>query len=187
MNTARPWADRIARAVDERPLDDPGCLATSDALVIDGANGVCRDPRLGQTSAGLASGVALVLASLVAALALTRARLDPRVRARAALCLAALACLPGWYTIATTRADAPQHLERTASEISALHDALRTFARRRGCAQVRENACVACEPIARLALTGLHCDRPAEVRLHEGALGGRCEERAGALVCGGPP
>jgi hypothetical protein len=152
--------------VDERALDDPRCLVTSDALVIDGANGVCPDARIGQANAGLASFVALLIASLLAALVLTRVRLPARARAMGLFALATLASLPGWY---------------------ALHDALRDFALRRGCAEVRENTCVACEPIARLALSGITCERAATIVLRDGALGGHCIEHADALICGGTP
>jgi hypothetical protein len=173
--------------VDERALDDPRCLVTSDALVIDGANGVCPDARIGQANAGLASFVALLIASLLAALVLTRVRLPARARAMGLFALATLASLPGWYALATTRADAPHAVAHTSAEIAALHDALRDFALRRGCAEVRENTCVACEPIARLALSGITCERAATIVLRDDALGGHCIEHADALICGGTP
>jgi hypothetical protein len=173
--------------VDERALDDPRCLVTSDALVIDGANGVCRDARIGRPIAGIASSAALVIASLLAALVLTRVRLPTRARAWGALVLAAVASLPGWYALATTRADAPLAVAHAAAEIAALHDAIRAHAARRGCAEIRESTCVACEPIARLALSGLTCERPATIVLRDDALGGDCVVHEEALICGSAP
>jgi hypothetical protein len=170
--------------VDETLPDDPRCLATTDALVIDGANGICLDRRIGSAEAGSTSAAALLAASVLAALVLLR--LEARTRTRAALAVGSLAALPGWYALAT-RADAPQTVGRTSAEIAALHDALRDHAQRHGCARVRDHACVACEPIARLALSGLACERAAEIDLREGALGGRCVAQEDALFCGASP
>lgn len=167
-------------------LTDPRCVVTAEALVLDGTNGVCRDARLGSRGEIPWRAGALALGVLLLALLL----ISRAARARAVITALSVAlAIPGLLAMATVRADRPTELAHTAAEVRALHDAIRGFAERHGCARVALDRCAACEPIARLALAGLTCDAPATIELHEGALGRGCLERGGALVCGGeaPP
>jgi len=163
----------------DESLTDPRCVATVDALVLDGANGVCRDARLGARDESAWRAGALALAVLVALAILVA----PRKRALVVGLAFALA-LPGFVAMTTLRADRPTEVARSAASIAALHGAIRAFAVRHGCARVTLSECVGCEPIARLALAGLACERPAAIELHEGTLERGCEERDAALVCG---
>lgn len=159
--------------------EDP-CSSGLEALVIGGANGVCR-----ASEHGLAPRTgALVLATLALALALHRAR-----GARATLVIVglAIACaLPGFSAMIGARADRPTALASSARAVERLHGSMRRFALAHACAEVVVDRCLACEPIARLALAGLVCGRPAPIELHENALAIGCEERGDALVCGAP-
>ena len=166
----------------DESLTDPRCVASVDALVLDGANGVCRDARLGPRDEVAWRGGALALAVLIALAILVRARHARVVIAGLALALA----LPGLVAMATERADRPAQVTRSAAQIAALHGSLRAFATRNGCARVSVARCLTCEPIARLALTGLSCDGGAAIELREGALERGCEERGATLVCGAP-
>lgn len=164
-------------------LEDPRCLVTTEALVVDGANGVCRDARLGRDVPVRAS-VHLALALSIAVLARRASR--PSHRRWTALALALVAALPGWHAVLALRADAPSRVAATAQEIRSLHDTLRAFATRHECARIRRDECVACQPVARLALAGLRCEHPASIDLHADAWRG-CIERESTLVCGAAP
>ncbi len=167
------------------PLTDPRCLVTTDALVIDGANGVCRDARLGEASASRALAW-LLLAALV--FAGWRAKgITSRRRAALVAVTALLAAAPGYLALARSRADAPSRVAQSAEEIRDLERSMRRFARAHGCAVVEGDACAACAPIERLALSGLSCASPAAIELRADALHGACVERGARLVCGASP
>ncbi|MBX7194579.1 MAG: hypothetical protein K1X94_21160 [Sandaracinaceae bacterium] len=168
--------------MDPDPLQDPRCLVTTEALVVDGANGVCRDARVGDASVLRAAswivGAALVVAWWRAE------RLPRRRRVAVVVALATMAALPGWYALLAVRADSPSHVAESARDVHRLHDGLRDFARRHGCAEVTVDACTGCAPIARLALSDLICATPASIELHEDALEVGCLEHEARLVCG---
>lgn len=88
-------------------------LSTTEALVIDGANGVTRAPRLGFPDAGwqLALGVVVLLAALVVG----RTRLGSRRAVLAAVLLAGAGL--GLVHVAVLRADAPLARWQAASPI----------------------------------------------------------------------
>ena len=164
------------------PIHDPRCLVTSEALFVDGANGVCHDPRVGDPSPWRAVGLVVATALVIAWL--SRARLPSRRRAAWLLALALGAALPGWLALLVVRADGPMQISASAAETRRLHDTLRDFAREHGCAEVRLDHCLTCAPIARLALSGLTCDHPASIELHEDAASGACAVEDDTLICG---
>lgn len=169
------------------PLVDPRCLETTDAVVLDGANGVCHGSRM---EAGDALGVgALGVAMLALASLVWFTGRGGLARARhVALALTLiLAALPGAYSIALVRADRPRNVRRAGREVAALHDAVRAFGRAHGCAEVAVSECTACGEIVRLALAELRCDAPAPIELRGDALASGCAEESGRLVCGVMP
>lgn len=163
--------------------DANDCITSTEAMVIDGANGVCRGVR---TNAGgpLGTEVALsLLLVLVAAWAL-RARLETAPRRWALGVLVGALAVPGLHALFFLRADRPATIYEHAAHIRALHDAVRSYAAERGCAVVVRDECVACRPIALLALIDRECSDPAPVELHEDALEAGCEVSSTRLVCG---
>lgn len=156
---------------------------TGQALFIDGANGICRDARLGDASPARALFL-LLAGALVAAWWLGPARIAARRRAWVLVAVGMGAALPGWAAWVALRADGPMRAEHTAAEVTRLGGTLRTFAQARGCAQVRLDHCLTCAPVARLAVAGLRCETPAGLELHEDAWTGPCSVKADALVCG---
>lgn len=169
------------------PLIDPRCLVDLEAVMIDGADGVCRAPRLG---AGGGLGIETVIVMVVALLAVgwfvrERASLDAR---RAALVITlALAAVPGGHAIFAVRADRPTVLASSARRIARLHDGVRAFGGESHCAWLRTESCVACVPAAELALVGLECaggETGDPIDLFSDALDLSCGEVEGALRCG---
>lgn len=165
-------------------MRDGDCLATGEALLVDGANGVCRDLRLDAPSGHVGHLAALVLAALIVAGWLSASRVATRARRAVVVAIGVLAAIPGAHALLVLRADRPTERAETARASTALHDRIRDFAQRNGCARVEIEGCPECMPAARLALAGLRCDAPVRVELREGALDARCDERAGTLVCG---
>lgn len=167
------------------PIVDPRCLVTTESVVVDGANGVCHEPRL---SAGRAPGAPLVFAivmALGAASWLVRERVSVRLRRGLLLATLALVALPGMAAVLGIRADAPAHVGRSARRISRTHDEVRAFATAHGCAWIRTESAVAAEPITRLATADLHCVDPAPIDLFADALELGCVETdEGSLACG---
>lgn len=166
-------------------LTDPRCLVTPESLLVDGANGVCRDARLGARDGAMLRAGGLVLAAALIAAWLVARR--PGVRGRIALivALAIGAALPGAHALLAQRADRPTEIAATAAATTRLHDEVRAFARRNGCARTTLDRCAACAPVVRLALAGLRCDRPASIELHADALARPCAARGRTLACGG--
>jgi hypothetical protein len=144
---------------------------------------VCRDARLGDRAGALPAAIVLVLLSALAFTWLRRGR----ARALGVLVVASVAALPGAHAVLALRADRPAAIEGTARASIRLHDEIRAFALRHGCAEVVVDRCPVCMPPARLALAGLRCDAPAAIELGPGALSGACHEHEDRLVCGGAP
>lgn len=167
-------------------LTDPRCLVTAETLRLDGANGVCRDARLGARDATAQRAGALVLVVALAAAWLFARRPSPRSRALVLAFAAVLAAAPGFHAILAVRADRPAALAETARASTRLHDVVRGFASRHRCARIDVDHCPDCMPAVRLALAGLRCDAPASIELHEGAFAGACVERGRTLFCGEP-
>lgn len=167
------------------PILDPRCLMTTESLVVDGANGVCHEPRLdARQPPGMASLVALAMA--IGAISwFVREKVSLRLRRGLLFATLAVAALPGFWAILTVRADAPRAIDRSARRLTRMHDEIRAFARTHECAWIRTESSVAAEPIARLAMAGLRCDDPAAIDLFADALEMGCTEQAnGSLSCG---
>lgn len=157
------------------------CLTTTDALLIDGANGVCDLRRASGEPLGAAffGWVALLLVGLV----LLR---TPRLRSGLFVGLA-IAALPGAYAMAFLRADRPSVVQATAAEIARLHDTVRAFGAQHSCAVITRDDCLACQPVVALARIDQSCASPASIDVHADALATGCTAHGALLVCGTPP
>ncbi len=167
------------------PILDPRCLMTTESLVVDGANGVCHEPRLDARQPPGAESL-LALAIMLGAISWF-VRVGVPVRLRRALLLAtlALAAVPGFCAMLAVRADAPRAIDRSARRITRTHDEVRAFAEAHGCAWIRTESSIAAGPITRLALAGLRCSNPAPIDLFADALESGCTEtEQGSLACG---
>jgi hypothetical protein len=167
------------------PILDPRCLMTTESVVVDGANGVCHEPRLdARRPPGMTAFFALAM-MLGAMSWFVRTRVPLRLRRTLLLATLAFAALPGFWAILAVRADAPRSIDRSARRITRTHDEVRAFARAHGCAWIRTDSSLAAEPITRLALTGIRCTDPRPIDLFADALESGCTENAeGALQCG---
>ncbi len=166
------------------PLLDPRCLETTDAVVVDGANGICHGNRM---NAGEPLGVGplgVLLLALVSLAWLTGRGGLARARHAALAATLVLGALPGAMSLVFVRADRPRNVRRAGREVAALHDAVRAFAEEHGCAEVVESECTACAAIVRLALVDLRCEAPAPIELRGDAIVSGCAEEEGRLVCG---
>lgn len=166
------------------------CIATSSDLVIDGANGVCADTRHAAGQPLSASTVAPLVVLVVIAAVLSSRKVARAHRAAGLGVLLALAALPGGYALLFERADRPSNLAAATAPIAALHEAIRDFPAvphvphgPHGTCTV-ESACLACEPIARLALIDRGCAPEQEIVLHADALRAGCRVEGARLRCG---
>lgn len=167
------------------PILDPRCLMTTESLVVDGANGVCHEPRLeARRPPGAAS--LLALAMMIGAMSwFLRTRVPLRLRRALLVGTLAFAAVPGLWAILAVRADAPRTIDRSARRITRTHDEVRAFATAHGCAWIRTESSIAAEPITRLALVDRRCADPAAIDLFADTLESGCVERAdGSLACG---
>lgn len=164
-------------------FEDP-CIASSADLVIDGANGICADTR-DHAGEPLSAATALPLLVLVAIAALLFSRPLASTYRRVALgVVLGLAVLPGAYAMLVQRADRPLAVADSTAPIARLHEAIRDFATvPRGTCAV-ESTCLACEPIARLALIDRGCAPGTEIVLHADALRVGCRVEGARLRCG---
>lgn len=158
---------------------------TTESLVVDGANGVCHEPRL---DAGQLPGAGALFALAMTFGAMSWfVRQNQPVRLRRTLLFATLmiASLPGFWAIFTVRADAPRTIDRSARRITRTHDEVRAFTEAHGCAWIRTESSVAAEPITRLAIAGFRCADPAAIDLFADTFESGCVEAAdGSLACG---
>lgn len=129
-------------------LSDARCLVTTESLIIDGANAVCRFPRVGshrEAAGGLAWYLAVALALLLV-VAVRRRKLRRRLAVVLIVWVAGSA-IPGTYALLAVRADAPLRQAQTAREIGVLLGAMDEFVtRHRGCVVLLSH-CLACRPI----------------------------------------
>ncbi len=169
------------------PLVDPRCLVTAEALLVDGANGVCGAPRHHAGEAPPLPASSLFVVVFVVALAVRLRR--PLMARPGALLAGALVvgALPGLIAVVAVRADRPFAVGATADRVVHVHDEVTAFARAHGGAFLRTEAELAVVPIARLALARMPENRDAPIDLFEGSLDEGCEEIDGALTCGTPP
>jgi len=167
------------------PILDPRCLMTTESLVVDGANGVCHEPRLDARQPPGAAAL-FALAMMIGAISwFLRAHVSLTLRRALLLGTLGLAALPGYWAIFAVRADAPRSVDRSARRLTRTHDEVRAFARAHGCAWIRTESSLAAEPITRLAMAGLRCSDPAPIDLFADALESGCiETDDGALACG---
>lgn len=158
---------------------------TTEAIVVDGANGVCHEPRL---EARQPPGAASLFAALFVVGALSwfaRDRLPVQLRRGLLVLALAVAAVPGVWAIFAVRADAPGQSARSARRIARTHDEIAAFARAHECAWVRTESSIAALPVARLALIGQRCASPAPIDLFADALESGCTENEdGSLSCG---
>lgn len=167
------------------PILDPRCLMTTEAVIVDGANGVCHEPRLQARQAPGAAAVFALAMTLGATSWFARTRVPLGLRRALLLASLVLASLPGLWAILAVRADAPATVDRSARRIARTHDEVRAFAQARGCAWIRTESAAAAEPITRLATVDLRCADPAPIDLFADALESGCVETGeGALACG---
>jgi hypothetical protein len=165
------------------PLVDPRCLTTTEAVVVDGTNGVCHGTRMDAGQPLDAGALGVVLLALVS-LSWFVGRGASRPRAIAFVATLVLAALPGATSLLFVRADRPRNVRRAGREVAAVHDAVRAFATEHGCAEVVLDDCAACAPIVRLALVDRRCDAPAPIELRADSIESGCAEEDGRLVCG---
>lgn len=166
-------------------MSDPvSCIPSTAELIIDGANGVCAHSR-GAAGQRLTAGELLPFAGLALLGAVVLARKAGHAhRVWALIALLSAAALPGAYAALRWRADRPTAVAASLAPIASLHDELRRFATQHHCAELVRSECLACEPIARLALVDRRCAHPAPIELHADALETGCVELQGRLVCG---
>ena len=158
---------------------------TTESLVVDGANGVCHEPRLDARQPPGTSAVIAIAMMFGAVSWFVRARVSLRLRRALLVGTLALAALPGFWAILTVRADAPSTIARSARRLTRTHDEIRAFAHAHQCAWIRTESSVAAEPIARLAMAGQRCSDPASIDLFADALESGCvETEHGSLACG---
>lgn len=170
------------------PLTDPRCMPTAETLLIDGANGICREVRLGPDPPFSLALIAVLLSASIAAVVFHARRIPSRLRFVGLLTVALIASGPGFHALFTLRADRPSAVVETAARIRRLHDRIRAFALRHGGVRVTVDECTECMPIVRLALAGLPTESgPASIELFRGAIGGSCRERERTLSCGALP
>jgi hypothetical protein len=166
------------------PLLDSRCLVTPEALVIDGANGLCAQARLGPRAVWSGPIVAALVVALVVVLLAGRGRRAAGVL----LGLVTAAVVPGWWAQLAVRADRPLAFIDSAQPVRRLTESIEQFVEGAPCVDVQRNDCVACEPIVRFATAGLRrCPaEPARALLLEAdALGGRCSRTETRLSCVG--
>jgi hypothetical protein len=176
------------------PLHDPRCLVTTEALFLDGANGVCGTPR--QSAGEGPPALALLTFILVLAVAIT-VRTRSRLLARRTIVMAtvalALAALPGLWAILALRADRPTDVATSASRVARAHHAVHAFAREHRGAVLRTQTEISIVPIARLALIGVShggvatSAPPAAIDLFDDTLEDGCRVLGDSLVCGTRP
>jgi hypothetical protein len=174
------------------PLHDPRCLVTTEALFLDGANGVCGASRHGAGEAPPALPLLLfcgVLAIAIGARLRTRSGsgpLSPRSLAAAAVCLV-LGALPGLFAIVALRADRPTAVATSAFRVARAHDEVHAFAVAHHGAVLRTETEISIVPVARLALAGVPSSPAAPIDLFDDTLEDGCTERGDVLTCGTPP
>lgn len=167
------------------PILDPRCLMTTEAVIVDGANGVCHAPRLEARQPPGAEALFALAMTIGAISWFVRERVPLRLRRMLLLATLVAASLPGFWAILAVRADAPRTIDRSARRVTRTHDEVRAFAEAHGCAWIRTESSVAAEPVTRLALTGHRCADPAPIDLFADALESGCvESDDGALACG---
>lgn len=167
--------------------DRASCIATTAELVIDGANGVCADARDGAGAPLTFAELAPVLGLMVLGAVMLWLRKRRRAPIAALGLMLAAAALPGTYAALAWRADRPAEVRASVAPIERLHDGIRAFADEHDCAELVRSECLACEPIARLALVDRRCNFPAPIEIHADALEAGCIDEGGRLRCGNAP
>lgn len=186
-----------ATATTVDPLRDPRCLVTTDAVVIDGANGVCHEARAGAGAAHRGSSFFAASAGLLALVflgaALTRARRGPSRNLAPGLAVVfALVCaLPGFHAVFFVRADAPASWPSRAHALQERIETVVSFSERHhNCVWTDLRACPACDPVMRYAVPvpPAHCARIARINFAADGLAGACVRTdPDTLTCGGAP
>lgn len=146
------------------PLRDRSCLMSLDAVVVDGANGVCHAPRFFATASPWIA-IVIALCELGLALAwLSAIRRGRRALATGIAALVLASLVPGWVALLTVRADRPTALVSAVRTVASVHESggdHRLVATR--------DAPVAIDPILRLANI-TRVGTPIEIRSVEPTL-----------------
>lgn len=174
------------------PLHDPRCLVTTEALFLDGANGVCGTPRHHAGEAPPALGLVLFVGVMAVALAVGRGARRLLPRQRRALGVVAVGALvacsaPGLYALGAVRADSPTSAATSAHGVARAHDQVRAFATAHGGAVLRTETETSVVPIARLALTDVPGPGASPIDLFDGTLEEGCRDLGDTLACGSAP
>jgi hypothetical protein len=162
--------------------NDPFALATGEAIVLDGPNGVSGAPRQHFPDAAWSGGLGAL--ALVMALLAARGR---RGRLLLAGCLG-LAALPGLYAVLVLRGDAPAQRGRLATTLTT---ALAQLQPHTGWPSLpatvtREDDDVLF-PLLRYAMPTRPAGGATTLEVRGGSLEARCEPVDGGVVCGAGP
>ena len=154
-------------------IDSIPTLATSESILIDGANAVTSAPRAHFPHGGLWLGLAFIVVVV--------ARLLKRPALTVVLLL--LAAVPGLIHVVVLRADAPVQRGALAASIATTLSSLQAQVPwpQRQVSVVREDDLFF--PLGRYALPSRTVG-PIEVELRNGPLGHGCREEAQRVICG---
>lgn len=157
-------------------IDSIPTLATSESILIDGANGVTSAPRAHFPHGGLWLSVAFIVVVV--------ARLLKRPALTVVLLL--LAAVPGLIHVIALRGDAPVQRGALADSIASTLGSMQTQLAwpKREVSVVREDDLLF--PLGRYALPNRTVG-PLEVELRNGPLGQGCREEAQRVICGAGP
>ncbi len=157
-------------------IDSIPTLATSESILIDGANAVTSAPRAHFPHGGLWLSLALVVLVVV--------RLLKRPALTVVLLL--LAAVPGFIHVLALRADALVQRRELTSSIATTLSSMQTQLPwpQRQVSVVREDDLFF--PLGRYALPSRTVG-PVEVELRNGPLGSVCREEAQRVICGSAP
>ena len=186
---------------------DTRCLETTEALLLDGANGVCSGPRHPDQWQTLPTVGIFIF--VVAATALWSCLPSGRARKVLSFALAGaflLSVAGGFHALLFIRADAPMRSTEIVRRVSNLTSSIENFYRLRH-AVTLENRCLECLPALLFAQGGRmpHCEKArgtsvadfclvpphrdssepeGRIVLEKDAAHGDCRQTADQLVCG---
>lgn len=153
-------------------------LSTTEAIIIDGANGITHGPREGFPDSGWSLGL-FALTVLVGAMV---ARKAPRWL----LALLVLPAAPGLWHLLAVRADAPLNRGQTAAAISSSVQALQTVAPRTSPVHFLREDDGHTFPLTRYAVPSRPRTGPEAVQLdvRDAPLPLKCERTDNSVHCG---
>ncbi len=157
-------------------IDSIPTLATSESILIDGANGVTSAPRADFPHGGLWLALAFIVVVV--------ARLLKRPALTVVLLL--LGAVPGFIHVVALRADAPVHRGALTDSITRTLSSMQSQVPwpKSQVSVVREDDLLF--PLGRYALPNRTVG-PVEVELRDGPLGAGCRQEAQRVICGAGP